>query len=69
LQLIRPSASESNPKTAALRAEVEGLRLALSLTQEAPLPLTVRVFDLLPEPHFEHRQVLPILKLVGGRAL
>jgi hypothetical protein len=35
LQLIRPSASASNAETAALRAEVEGLRLALSLAQEA----------------------------------
>ena len=35
LQLIRHSASASNPETAALRAEVEGLRLALSLAQEA----------------------------------
>ena len=33
LRLIRPPAS--NPETAALRAEVEGLRLALSLVQEA----------------------------------
>ena len=35
LRLIRPSAPASNPETAALRAECEGLRLALSLTQEA----------------------------------
>jgi hypothetical protein len=35
LQLIRPSAPASSPETAALRAEVEGLRLALSLAQEA----------------------------------
>src|SRR4029453_13575986 len=35
LQVIRPSAFASNPETAALRAEVEGLRLALSLAQEA----------------------------------
>ena len=35
LRLIRSSAPVSNPETAALRAEVEGLRLALSLTQEA----------------------------------
>jgi hypothetical protein len=35
LRLIRPSALASNPETAALRAEVEGLRLALSLAQEA----------------------------------
>jgi len=35
LQLIRPSAPANNPETAALRAEVEGLRLALSLAQEA----------------------------------
>ena len=35
LRLIRPSAPVSNPETAALRAECEGLRLALSLTQEA----------------------------------
>lgn len=34
LRLIRPSASANNPETAALRAECEGLRLALSLTQE-----------------------------------
>jgi hypothetical protein len=35
LRLIRPSAPASNSETAALRAECEGLRLALSLTQEA----------------------------------
>jgi hypothetical protein len=35
LRLIRPSASANNPETAALRAECEGLRLALSLAQEA----------------------------------
>jgi hypothetical protein len=35
LRLIRPSAPASNPETAALRAECEGLRLALSLAQEA----------------------------------
>jgi hypothetical protein len=35
LRLIRPSAPVSNPETAALRAEVEGLRLALSLAQES----------------------------------
>jgi hypothetical protein len=35
LRLIRSSASASNPETAALRAECEGLRLALSLAQEA----------------------------------
>ena len=34
LRLIRPSAPASNPEAAALRAECEGLRLALSLTQE-----------------------------------
>ena len=35
LRLIRPSSPASNPETAALRAECEGLRFALSLTQEA----------------------------------
>ena len=35
LRLIRAPASASNPETAALRAEVEGLRLALSLAQES----------------------------------
>jgi hypothetical protein len=35
LRLIRPSGPGSNPETAALRAECEGLRLALSLMQEA----------------------------------
>jgi hypothetical protein len=35
LRLIRPSAPATNPETATLRAEVEGLRLALSLAQEA----------------------------------
>src|SRR5262245_36529862 len=35
LQLIRPSASAGNPATTTLRAEVEGLRLALALAQEA----------------------------------
>ena len=36
MRLIRPSASANNlEKTAALRAECEGLRLALSLAQEA----------------------------------
>ena len=35
LQLIRPSAPAPNFETAALRAEIEGLRLALRLTQEA----------------------------------
>jgi hypothetical protein len=35
LRLIRPSVAASNPETAALRAEVEGLRLALSIAQEA----------------------------------
>jgi hypothetical protein len=35
LRLIRPSATASNPETAALRAEVEGLRLALSIAQDA----------------------------------
>jgi len=35
LRLIRPSAAASNPATAALRAEAEGLRLALSIAQEA----------------------------------
>jgi hypothetical protein len=35
LQFIRPSAPAPNFETAALRAEIDGLRLALSLTQEA----------------------------------
>jgi hypothetical protein len=35
LRLIRPSAPASNPETAALRAECEGLRLALSLAEDA----------------------------------
>jgi hypothetical protein len=35
LRLIRAPAFASNPETAALRAEVEGLRLALSLAQES----------------------------------
>jgi hypothetical protein len=35
LRLIRPSAPASHPETAALRVECEGLRLALSLVQEA----------------------------------
>ena len=35
LRLIRPSGPALNPETAALRAEVEGLRLALSLAQES----------------------------------
>jgi hypothetical protein len=35
LRLIRAPAFASNPETAALRAEVEGLRLALSLVQES----------------------------------
>lgn len=35
LSLIRSSTPASTPETAALRAEVEGLRLALSLAQEA----------------------------------
>ena len=35
LRLIRPSASTSNPETAALRAEIEGFRLALSIVQDA----------------------------------
>jgi hypothetical protein len=35
LRLIRPYAPASNPETAAFRAEVEGVRLALSLAQEA----------------------------------
>jgi hypothetical protein len=35
LRLIRPSTPAINPETAALRAEVEGLRLALSIAQEA----------------------------------
>jgi hypothetical protein len=35
LRLMRPSTPTSNPETAALRAEVEGLRLALSIAQEA----------------------------------
>ena len=35
LRLIRPSPPASNSETAALRADIEGLRLALSLTQEA----------------------------------
>jgi hypothetical protein len=35
LRLIRAPAFASNPETAVLRAEVEGLRLALSLAQES----------------------------------
>ena len=35
LRLIRPSANTSNPETAALRAEIEGFRLALSIAQDA----------------------------------
>src|SRR5262245_33057804 len=35
LRLIRAPAFANNPETAALRAEVEGLRLALSLAQES----------------------------------
>jgi hypothetical protein len=35
LRLIRAPAFASNPETAVLRAEVEGLRLALSLVQES----------------------------------
>jgi len=35
LRLIRSSASASNPETAALRAEIEGFRLALSIVQDA----------------------------------
>ena len=35
LRLIRAPTFASNPETAALRAEVEGLRLALSLAQES----------------------------------
>jgi hypothetical protein len=35
LRLIRPSASTSNLETAALRAEIEGFRLALSIVQDA----------------------------------
>jgi len=35
LRLIRPSANTSNPETAALRAEIEGIRLALSIAQDA----------------------------------
>jgi hypothetical protein len=35
LRLIRPSTPAINPETVALRAEVEGLRLALSIAQEA----------------------------------
>ena len=35
LRLIRSSGPALNPETAALRAEVEGLRLALSLAQES----------------------------------
>ena len=35
LRLIRSSGPASNPETAVLRAEIEGLRLALSLAQES----------------------------------
>ena len=35
MRLIRPSPTASNPEAAALRAEVEGLRLALSIAQDA----------------------------------
>ena len=35
LRLIRAPAFANNPETAALRAEVEGLRLALSLAQDS----------------------------------
>ena len=35
LRLIRPSANTSNSETAALRAEIEGFRLALSIAQDA----------------------------------
>jgi len=35
LRLIRPSANSSNSETAALRGEMEGFRLALSIAQDA----------------------------------
>ena len=35
LRLIRPSTNTSNPEMAALRAEIEGFRLALSIAQDA----------------------------------
>jgi hypothetical protein len=35
LRLIRPSGPASNPETPVLRAEIEGLRLALSLAQDS----------------------------------
>jgi hypothetical protein len=35
LRLIRPVPTTSSPETATLRAEVEGLRLALSIAQDA----------------------------------
>jgi hypothetical protein len=35
LRLIRPSGPANNPEMVALRAECEGLQLALSLAQEA----------------------------------